>query len=634
MLASSDGSAISTGTDQAARDMVSRTAMSRRGDGYAPGISTMLLFLAATCLTDPATLLDANRGATAQGAAARSAIVSRYDASGQGLTGSATTNVDPATGRFVIAERLGPSSETNGYDGREAWMRDLSGFSSPQAGGDRAALARSEAYRLANLWWRPDRGGARIRATGCGALHVVPPAGTAFDAWFDPATHLLTRVREQRSFNTLVETRYADYRRRGGNLVATRITTIYDDDPGSAVTWRLSSRSAAPGAAFSRRVRQPEDWSIPAPGRVTLPFRLLNNHVIIDVKVDGQGPFPFLLDTGGHDIVTPATATRIGLNQVGAALSAGGGEATTTNGYAHVREIDVGGARLTDQNVVTLDFSPYAVEGIRLGGMIGVEFLERFVVTIDYGRRMLTIAEPARAHAARPPAGRAVPFLFYAHMPQVRGTFGGRPARFNIDTGSRADVTLTSPFVAQAGLRGAFPGAVLVTDGWGVGGPSRSYIARAPALTLGAVTVAGPIAGLSSARHGAFSDPGYEGNVGSGLLKRFTVTFDYGRRLMYLAPASRADADTGRFDRTGMWINLGEGGLEIVDVLAAGPADRAGLRAHDLVTAIDGAAFDTRSLSDWRSAFKTLPAGRAIDIAYRRGADAGHARLIPRELVP
>jgi hypothetical protein len=595
----------------------------------------MLLLFASACLSTPAAILDANRRAMA--GAQHGTIVSRYATSGQGLTGAVTTTIDQASGRFIVEEREGPSSGTNGYDGVHAWMRDLSGYATPQDAGRVSALARNEAYRLANRWWRRDRGGAQLRSLGCNALRVTPPGGVSFDAWFDPATHLLARIQEQRTFGTVVDTAYAGYERRGASLVPTRITESSGGDPSTAVAWRLTDRaaSAAGEAAFyARPTRQPDDWSIGQSGEVTVPFRLLNNHVIVDVRVNGRGPFPFLVDTGGHDIVTPQTARRIGLDAVGAATSGGGGEATTTNGYAPVRELDLGGARLTGQTVVTLDFSPAAVEGVQLGGMIGVEFFERFVVTIDYGARTMTIVDPARFHARGTPAGQPVPFLFYEHMPQLAGSFGGRPARYNVDTGSRADVSMTSPFVARARLRQAFPGGITITDGWGVGGPVRSFVTRAPALMLGAVPVSRPIVSLSSARRGAFSDPGYDGNVGSGLLKRFRVTFDYSRQRLYFAPTSRVDADTGRVDRTGMWINLGTGGLEIMDVLAGGPAERAGLRPRDLVTAIGGVAFDARSLSDWRSSFKTLPLNEAVDIAYSRNGRAAHASLRPRELVP
>ncbi|NMO20768.1 hypothetical protein HPC49_25755 [Pyxidicoccus fallax] len=35
-----------------------------------------------------------------------------------------------------------------------------------------------------------------------------------------------------------------------------------------------------------------------------------------------------------------------------------------------------------------------------------------------------------------------------------------------------------------------------------------------------------------SAKRGAFSDAAYDGNIGSGLLKRFVATFDYPRQVL------------------------------------------------------------------------------------------------------
>jgi len=285
--------------------------------------------------------------------------------------------------------------------------------------------------------------------------------------------------------------------------------------------------------------------------------------------------------------------------------------------------------------MTTLDFSPAPVEGFQVGGMLGVEFLERLVVQIDYGANTITLIDPRRFDASsRRAAGTGIPFEFYEHMPQVEGRFDGRPARFNIDTGSRVEVTLTSPFVQREHLKELHPTGVTVTDGWGVGGPSRSYVVRAHALALGPVVIRGPVASLSAAARGVFSDPSYDGNIGSGLLKRFAVTFDYTRRMIYLRPLARPDPDVGGFDRTGLWLNLGSGGLEAMDVAPDGPAAEAGLRKGDVLTAIDGSDVTRQSLSDVRRELKLLPTDRPVAIGYRRGGEARTAEIRPRDLVP
>jgi hypothetical protein len=59
-------------------------------------------------------------------------------------------------------------------------------------------------------------------------------------------------------------------------------------------------------------------------------------------------------------------------------------------------------------------------------------------------------------------------------------------------TGSRVEVTLTAAFVSRESLREAYPRGAKITDGWGVGGASRSYVVRAAELSLGSVTTAQP----------------------------------------------------------------------------------------------------------------------------------------------
>ena len=587
--------------------------------------------------SDPRRLLDAYRVASSASVAQRGTAIGRYDYHAAGLDGEATSTIDLGTGRYRKEQRAGIVADGEGFDGRRAWMRDLSLFVKPQEGGDRMALAVNEAYRNADLWWRSDRGGARLDAIGCGGIRVAPRDGKPFEAWFDVSTHLLACVREIRSFGTTVETSFSGWERHGGRLVPGRITTTYGDDPNTSETLRLRSFSMTPpqsGAAYAMPRTNPSDWHLPANGRVTLPFRLLNNHIVVDVKIDGRGPFPFLVDTGGHNILTPSTLASLALSSEGVSPSSGAGETTVSNGYARVREIDAGGAVLHEQTVVTLDFSPPDVEGLTLGGMLGVEFLERFVVTVDYAAGTITLIDPNRlGKAERRTLGSAIPMRFYVHMPQIEGTIDGRPARLNVDTGARDELTVISPFVAANGLRGDYAGGVMMTTGWGVGGPSRTYAVRANMVSLGPVKVQRPVIGLSAATRGSFADASYDANVGSGLLKRFVVTFDYARETMYLRPIARPDPDVGRVDRVGMWLNEGERGLQVMDLVQGGPAEQAGLRVGDVVTMIGGVPVQNQSLSDTRRALKLAPLSMPIAVAYRRVGASGTVQVRPRDLI-
>jgi len=575
-------------------------------------------------------ILAANRRA-AGAEPARGTFEAEYDYSGEGMAGTTHSIVDRATGAYVERYVIGPTRGASGFDGRRAWMQDLSGAITPQDGGDRPAIAVNEAYRNANRWWRVDRGGARIefvareRIDDADAHHlrVTPPRGRTFDAWFDAASGHLIRLDEMQQFMRIV-TRFADYAPEQGVQVPHTIRV--DSGAGPAGLSTLHLRRFAVGPERARRAYAMPPWVVRdasidgGAAQTTVPIRLANNHIYVDATVDGRGPFPFIVDTGGHTILTPSTVATLGLTSQGASPSAGAGEQTTTNGFVGVRELQVGGMRLTGQTAFTLDFASKETEGFEVGGMIGFEVFRRFVVRIDYGALTLTLIDPARFDARG--AGTRVPFRFYDHLPQVDGRFDGRPGRFDIDTGSRSEVDLTTPFVERARLRDDYPQAVLALTGWGVGGAVKSQVVRARSLTLGSVRVDDVVAELSTARAGSFSDANYEGNVGSGFLKRFVATFDYAHQRMYLARRVPPPADAGTFDRSGLWINLQDRGFVIADVAAGSPAAEAGLAVGDIVTAIGGRPAASLALSDARMLLRVPQPGTVVRLDVLHGTES------------
>jgi hypothetical protein len=162
---------------------------------------------------DPASILAANR--TASGTWDGKATLLTEDAySGQGMTGKATTSADLKNGYWADSYTIGPASGANGFDGAHAWQKDQSGTVTIQDGGDQRPLAVNEAYRRANLWWRPGFGGAVVVEDGTksegGArfdvLTITPKDGESFDAWFDARTHLLARTVEKQGAQTVSTT--------------------------------------------------------------------------------------------------------------------------------------------------------------------------------------------------------------------------------------------------------------------------------------------------------------------------------------------------------------------------------------------------------------------------------------------
>ena len=590
----------------------------------------------------PAEVLDANHVAMGASLDGQGAIDVRYRYDGQGMTGDVRSTYDLQGGGFIDSQDIGPTSGANGFDGRTAWMRDLSGAVTPEAGGDTRQLAVSEAYQDGNLWWRRDRGGATIEAlpaqisgqTRYHVLKVTPVGGKPFEAWFDAKTHLLARTVEGQGFQTTT-TDFADYRDLAGVKVAG--LQAIDDGSGPQFLQKMTIQSVAKGPALPPSAYAAPDWAradarIDNPeGRVTVPIQILNNHVYLHVMANGKGPFLFIFDTGGHTLLTPETAKALGKTSVGDAPGAGAGEAVVDTGFVKGIDFQVGDLKFTGQTATVLPFASKAVEGFDEQGMLGFELARRFVTVIDYGAKTITFIDPAKFDPKE--AGIAVPFVFYNHLPQVKGDFEGVPGMFDIDTGSRVELTLNKPFVEAHGLTAKHPKGVVAVDGWGVGGPSRSYVTRGAWFDLGPVRVEGLVASFGTQAKGSFSDPNYQGNVGSGLLKRYRVTFDYDHQLMYLKPLEPAPTDVAVFDRAGFWLNQSSAGFKIMDLTAGGAAAASGLKVGDEITAVDGVAAHKVDLPELRKRLRDDPAGAQVKLDVLAGGQPRQVTLTLKDQI-
>lgn len=595
----------------------------------------------AAATPEAAAVLDANHAAMGD-VPASGALHMDYAYRNAGLDGTAVRDEDLATGAYADDQKIGFLVGGGGYDGSTPWMRDLSGANTTQEGGDRVQLAVNEAYRNANAWWRPDRGGADIRYVAREAIDgkpldhllVAPAGGKPFDAWFDARTHLLDRIGEVRLF-FWTRVLYADWRPEGGLMLAHQAVIDPGLGPDAMETYRLRTASVGPTQpldAYARPAAAPTGAEI-AGGQasVTLPFRLLNNHIYVQGKVNGKGPFTFIVDTGGHNLLSPDLARAAGITVAGQSVGSGAGEKTVTSGFAQVREIAFGPLRMTGQTAIIQPVYEPAIEGIPVDGMVGFELFRRMAVRIDYGAKTITFTDPARFQPGD--AGAAMHFKFYDHLPQVEGDVDGLPAVFDIDTGSRSQVDITTPFSAAHAFYARYPRQAYATTGWGVGGATHDYVVRLPSLSLGGVRVTDVPAGLSDSKRGSISDANFGGNVGTGLLRRFVVTFDYAHQTMWLKPLDPQPADASAYDRAGMWINASPEGFTVLSLVDKGPAAQAGLKPGDLITALNGRPARMEELSDARALLARLPAGTHVPVELKRDGQPLKLEIVLRDLI-
>ncbi len=587
-------------------------------------------------------VLDANRSAMGGGAWDDKATLKiEFAYAGQGMTGTTNSLDDLNNGYWVDSFAIGPMTGANGFDGVHTWAKDPSGTVTLQDGGEQLPLAVNDGYRRANLAWRADRGGAAIVSDGektdggttYDVLTVTPKGGKNFDLWFDAKTHLMSRIVEMQGTQTMTST-LSDYRAVGGAELPYR-QTVSNGDAKYDQIMTVTSAAFLPAqtqSAFSMPKVTVSDFSIAGGAKeTTFPFKLLNNHIYADVNVNGKGPYQFIFDTGGVNMVTPPLAKELGLKAEGQMQGNGAGAGHMDVGFTKVDSLQLGDATVKTQvfAVVPLD-SMSVVEGVGMPGMVGFETFRRFVTRVDYSAGKLSLIRPD-AFDPRD-AGVAIPFVFDGNTIEVQANYEGASGKFTVDTGARSALTVNGPFAAKYNLGKSGKGIDAVT-GWGIGGPTRSVALRGGALSIGPVTINGAVVEVSTDKGGGFNSAAIAGNIGAGLLKRYVVTLDYEHSTMYLKPAPTAVADLDTFDRAGMWINESDDGYKVVDVTRDAPAAAAGLKVSDDIVAVDGKPAKSIPLYEIRRQLRDEPPGTVVTFTVKRGGGTASVPVTLRDLI-
>ena len=547
-----------------------------------------------------------------------------------GLSGVVESWDDVATGRFAQSWDLGPAKGAEGFDGKVSWSQEPSGQVVAQDRGQDHEGMVTQAFLRSLAYFYPEHragtverlaprseGGRRFEA-----LRLVPAGGRPTELWLDAKTLLPDRTIEKVGPVTNT-TFFTDYRDVQGLKVAFAQRTTNGEakyDTKVAVQ-EIRLDASVQDARFAPPAEKTGDFEI-AEGRTSasVQLRLINNHLYIEVGLNGEGPFRFLFDTGGNNILTADTVRRLGLKAEGALEGTGSGEKSEDVALVRVAQVTIGGLELRDQVFYVFPLDELEkVEGTPVAGVVGFEVIKRLVATIDYDGGWIHLTLPSEW---KPPAGAAaIPFEFESQTPQIEASVDGIAGHFTVDTGSRVSLDLNSPFVAAHGLVAKYKPKVEATTGWGVGGAARSRVVRVAKLELGtgagAISVPSVVTCLSLQKKGAFAKTNLAGNIGGGVLKRFDVSFDYGKKIMYLELNGNATA-ADPYDRAGFWLlRETDGTFRIADVTAGSPAARAGLKTGDLLLAIDGTKTSDLFLPDLRKRLATEPAGTVVKLEVK-----------------
>lgn len=365
--------------------------------------------------------------------------------------------------------------------------------------------------------------------------------------------------------------------------------------------------------------------------KVEIPIEIYNNLIVVPVVLNGALPLKFILDTGVRTaILTQKTFTDI-LNLSYSrkySISGPGGaqiiEAYITNNVSLELPGVMGrGHALLVLGEDYLELRNYL--GTDVHGILGYELFSRFIVQVDYEKRLLTLMIPKKFKKHR--KFQTLPIKIEDTKPYITTSVvladGTQlTAKLLVDSGASHGLMLEP----TSDLRIVVPvKAVSSIIGRGLGGVITGKVGRIQSLKFGTYNIEDVITNFpdpnsyfDSLKLGATQG---NGAVGGDVLSRFTVIFNFPKEEMYFKKNTSFNKKF-HYNLSGLTVKAKGSRLnvfEIIEVRKQSVAEVGGILTGDLIVNINGLNTNGLDLNTINGFFNNKPGKRVQLIVDRQG---------------
>ena len=282
---------------------------------------------------------------------------------------------------------------------------------------------------------------------------------------------------------------------------------------------------------------------------------------------------------------------------------------------------------------------PIRVLAPRLGqdfdGILGSNFIEQFVVEVDYLNRHLKLHDKKSFSYTGP--GEIVPIQLRHGHPILDATVlatANSPikGKFILDLGAGLALAFYSPFVNSHQLLQGNIKTIRSLGGAGAGGETVGQVGRIIEISIGRFKVNQPITLFSQDKAGAFADPTLSGNIGARIASKFRLFLDYDRNRIIFEPNQNFDQP---FDQAQSGMSLIAEGADyrsfrVRSLLENSPASEAGLQQDDIIESINGQSVKELTLSRLND---MLEKPESYKLTVRRKESTLEKTITPRKMI-
>lgn len=275
--------------------------------------------------------------------------------------------------------------------------------------------------------------------------------------------------------------------------------------------------------------------------KTTISFELVNNLIIIPILVNGVS-LDFLLDTGiSETVLFSLNEKKINFKNVEKIKLTGLGENQDIEALKSVKNHLTLGQDLADDNhsiyiILDEDFNISPTIGVPINGIIGYHFFRNHPIEIDYIKQKITIYKDQNSIKTRTKKFRKEKINIELNKPymiaDVEMTHEKRASKMLLDTGNTDSIWLFPTLIP--GFNYNRPN---IDDflGSGFSGDIYGKRSRIHGLYFNEFSFSKPIVAMpdaTSIQHLRLV-PDRKGSIGSEILNRFTIIFDYQNENIY-----------------------------------------------------------------------------------------------------
>ncbi|MBL7113174.1 MAG: PDZ domain-containing protein [Bacteroidales bacterium] len=364
-----------------------------------------------------------------------------------------------------------------------------------------------------------------------------------------------------------------------------------------------------------------------------LPFKLVNNLIVIPIQINGSDTLRFILDTGLNTsiICELSTGKTLNLNYAREIQLQGLGVGEPLSAiHTFGNDINISGIYGINQDYFVLMENIFHLSnklGTPIHGILSFSVFNAFIVEINYTKEKIVFYDPAFYQYKKNSRNYiTLPMVIHETKPYIYMKIqlaDGRiiPIKVLLDTGAS-----NSLWVDQGSLPDfSVPGHARQTYlGSGLSGDVYGHVLRFDKVYIDHYELSDVIVSLpdSSSIENAIGLDQRNGSIGAEILRRFNVIIDYPNELITFVKNSDF-LDPFSYNMTGIELSAPYPGINyytISQIRKGSPAEKAGLLINDEIISINSTKVTELTMNDLYKKFQ-LKNGKKIKMLVNRNGE-------------